>query len=101
MPVHVIPDEGDRFIPNEISEKSSDLMYHKKDVDTDTSSYDRVLNALKKLDTSYIPAVQKMHEPVIEGNYKLTVDTRVVSVLEHIDDKIQWKCGTSIYTDGG
>ena len=28
-------------------------MYHKKDDNTDTSEYDRVLNALKKLDNLY------------------------------------------------
>ena len=51
MPVHVIYDEGERVRPNEISERSSDLTYLKKDADADTSAYDRVLIALKKLDT--------------------------------------------------
>ena len=48
MPVHVIPDEGERVRPNENSEKSSDLIYLKKDIDADTSAYDRVLHSLKK-----------------------------------------------------
>ena len=51
--VHVIPDEGERVRPNEISENSSELTYLKIDADKDTLSYNRVLNALKKLDTSY------------------------------------------------
>ena len=31
MPVHVIPDEGERVSPNESYEKSSELTYLKKD----------------------------------------------------------------------
>ena len=50
IPVHLIPDKGEIVRPNENSENSSEFMYHKKDADTYTSSYDRVLNALKKLD---------------------------------------------------
>ena len=57
MPVHVIPDEGERVSQNEISEKSSDITYHKKDARTDILVYNRVLNALKKLDTSYNPMI--------------------------------------------
>ena len=45
--MHVIPDEGERVRLNEISEKLSDLTCPKKHVDSDTSAYDRVLNALK------------------------------------------------------
>ena len=37
MYVHVILDEGERVKPNEISEKSSDLKYLKKNVDAETS----------------------------------------------------------------
>ena len=51
MPVHVIPDKVEILRPNDIYEKSSELTYLKKDVDADTSSYNIVLNALKKLDT--------------------------------------------------
>ena len=54
--------------PTKNSEKSSELTYLKKDADADTSAYGRELNALKKLDTSYKPTMQKMHNPVIEGN---------------------------------
>ena len=52
MPVHVILDEGERVRPNENSENSSQFTYHKKDSDTDTSLYGRLLNGMKKLDTS-------------------------------------------------
>ena len=52
IPVHVIPDEGERVSPNEIYEKSSELTYLNKDADSDMSVYDRVLNSMKKLDTS-------------------------------------------------
>ena len=51
--------------PNEISEKSSELTYHKKDADADTSAYDRLLNTLKKLYILYNPTMHKMHNPVI------------------------------------
>ena len=68
---------------NEISENSSELSYHKKDVDADMSSYDRVINELKELYTSYIPTRQKMHEPVIKGNCKVTRGTRVIPIMEH------------------
>ena len=44
MSVHVILDEVERVMPKEISEKSSDLTYLKKDADADTSVCDRVLN---------------------------------------------------------
>ena len=70
MPLHLNPDEGEIVRPSENSEKSSELMYLKKYADT--SAYDRVLNALKKLDTFYNPMMQEMHDPVIEGNYKVT-----------------------------
>ena len=63
--MHVITDEGQRVRPNKISEKSSELKYLKKDADADTSVYDRLLNALKNLDTFYNPTMQKMHDKVI------------------------------------
>ena len=91
MHVCVIPDEGENLRLNENSEKSSDLTYHKKDADTDTSSYDRVLNVLKKLDTLYGPTMQRMHKPVVEGNYKFMGDIRVIPIMEHEDDEIRWE----------
>ena len=80
---------------------SSGIMYLKKDTDSDTSEYDRVLNSLKKLDTSYNPTMQKMHDTVIEGNYKVTGDMRVIPIVDHKDDEIQWACSMSISTDAG
>ena len=68
MPVNVIPDEGERLRPDEISEKSSKLTYLKKDADTDTSACNRVLNALKKLYKLYNPTTKKIQETFIEGN---------------------------------
>ena len=38
MPIHVIPDGGERVRLNEISGKSSDIMYLKKNADADTSA---------------------------------------------------------------
>ena len=63
--------------------------------------YDRVLNALKKLYKLYNPTMQKMHDPVIEGSYKVTGDNRFIPIVEHEDEKIQWACSTSISTDAG
>ena len=63
--MHVITDEGQRVRPNKISEKSSELKYLKKDADAETSVYDRLFNALKKLDTFYNPTMHKMHDKVI------------------------------------
>ena len=63
--------------------------------------HDRVLNALKKLDISYSPTMQNIHEPVFEGNYKVTGDTRVIPIMEHEYDKIKWALSTSIYTNNG
>ena len=83
------------------SEKSSEFMYYNKDADIDTYLYNRVLNALKKLDTQYNPTMQKMHKPVIEENDKVMGDTRVIHIVEHKYDKIQWACSTSIYTYDG
>ena len=45
--------------------------------------------------------MQKMHEPVIEVNYKVTGYTRFIPIMEHEDDEIQWACSTSISTDAG
>ena len=58
--MHVIPDEGESVRPNENLENSLEFTCHKKDANTYTSSYDRVLNALKKLDISYNPTMKKM-----------------------------------------
>ena len=99
--MHVIPDDGKRVGPNKISEKSSELPYQNKDADTNNSSYNRVLNSLKKLDTLYNPKMQNMHTPVIEVNYKATGDTRFIPIVEHEDEKIQGVCSTSIYMDSG
>ena len=74
--------------PNEISEKSSELTYLKKYAGADMLAYDRVLNALKKLDTLYNPTIQKIQYPVIEENYKLTGDKRVIPIVDHKDDEI-------------
>ena len=101
MPVKVTPDEVERVRPNKISENSSELTYLNKDVDADMSAYDRVLYSLKKLDTLYNPTMHKMHNPFIEGNYKVTGDTRVIPIVEHKDDEIQWACSTSISTGAG
>ena len=87
--------------PNEISEKSSELTYHKKDADVDTSAYNRLLNALNKLDTSYTSKMHEIHKPVTEGNYKVKGDTRVIPIAEHEDDEIQRVRSTSISTDSG
>ena len=64
--MHVIPDEGEIMRTNEKS-ISSGFTYHKKDDNTYTSSCDRVLNTLKKLDTFYNQTMPRMQEPVIEG----------------------------------
>ena len=61
MYIHVIPEGGEGATTNEMSENSSKLTYPKKAY-TETSFYDRVLNALKKKDTPYNPTVQKMQE---------------------------------------
>ena len=84
MPVRIIPEEGDILSPNIISENSSELTYLKKeaDADADTSAYDIVLNALKKLHTSYNSTMQNMHDPVIKVSYKLTVDMRVIPIVK-------------------
>ena len=57
------------------------------------------MNELKKLDTSYNPTMQKMHVPVIDGNYKVTGDNQVIPIVEHKYDKTQWACSTSISTE--
>ena len=71
MPVRVIPDEGEIVRPKKNS-KSSEFTHNKKDANTETSVCDRVMNVLNKLDTSYNPIMQRMNEPVIECNYKVT-----------------------------
>ena len=42
-----------------------------------------------------------MHNPVIEVNLNITGDTRVIPIVEHEDDEIQWICSTPISTDAG
>ena len=81
IPMHVISDEVERVRSKEISEKSSELTYLNKDADADTLLYGRVFNALKKLDTPYSPTMQKMHNPVIEVNYKVTGYTRIIPIV--------------------
>ena len=87
--------------PNEKS-KSSGFTYHKKDDNTYTVYYDRVLNALKMLDTLYNPTMPRMYEPVIEGKYTDTGDTSIIPIaVEHKEDEIQWLCSMSISVDIG
>ena len=43
--------------------------------------------------------MQKMHEPVIKGNYKVPGDTIVIPIMEHKDDETQWAYSMSISTD--
>ena len=88
MPVHLIPDEGESVRLNENSEKSSDFTHHKKDADTETSSYDMVLNVLKKLDTLYNPTMTRMQNPFIAGICKVRGDTRVIPIVDNEDDEI-------------
>ena len=76
-------------------------MYHKKGANTDTSAYDMVFKVLKKLDTSYNPTMPRMHDTFIKGEYKVTIDTRVIPIVEHEEDKIQWVLSTSISEDAG
>ena len=45
--------------------------------------------------------MQKMHEPGIDGNYKVKEDTRVIPIVEHKYDEMQWACSTSISKDAG
>ena len=59
------------------------------------------MNTLKKLYTPYNLTVQNMHDPVIEENYRVMGETRVIPIAEHEDDEIQWVCITSISTDSG
>ena len=57
--------------------------------------YDRILNALKKLDNSYNPNIPIMHVSVIEGKYKVTGDIRVIPIIvEHKEDEIRWAFST-------
>ena len=45
--------------------------------------------------------MQKMHDPIIKGNYKVMGYTRVIPIMEHKYNEIQWACSMSIYTDAG
>ena len=98
--MHVIPDEGESVRLNENS-NPSEFTYHKKYANTYTSAYDRVLKALKNLDTFYNPTMPGMHGPVIEEKYKVTGDTIVILIVEHEEEKIQWVCSMSIYMNTG
>ena len=85
--------------PNENS-NPSESTYHKKDANKDTSEYDRVLNALKKLDTSYTTTMQRIHEPFTKGKYKVTGETKFNQIsVEHKKYEIQWAYSTSMSTD--
>ena len=53
------------------------------------SEYDRVLNALKKLENLYNAAMSRMHESVIEGKHKVTGYTIVIQIVEHKEYEIQ------------
>ena len=88
MTVNLILHEGEIVRSNENFEESSDFTYHKKDTETDTSLYDRLFNSLNELGALYNPTVQRINETVIEENYKVTGDTRVILIIEHEDDEI-------------
>ena len=45
--------------------------------------------------------ILKMHDPIIEGNYKVTGDIGVTPIVEQKDKKIHWARSTSISTDSG
>ena len=45
--------------------------------------------------------MQKMHETVLLGNYKVTGDTRVIPIVKHKDDEIHWEFSTYISMDTG
>ena len=74
-------------------------MYIKEDAEKYMAAYDRVLNALKKLDTSYNLMMEMMHAPVIKGSFKVTGDTRLMPIVEQKYDEIQWSCSTLISTE--
>ena len=59
------------------------------------------MNALKKLDTLYNLTMHKILNPVIEGSYKVTGDTRFIPIVKHKDDEIQLAYSMSIYMDAG
>ena len=94
--MHVINDEGESVRSNKNS-NFSDFMYHKKGANTEISAYNRVLNALNKIDNSYNPTMPRTHTPVIKGKYKVNGETRVILiVVEHEEDEIWWACSTFI-----
>ena len=77
-------------------------MYLKKETDTYTSAYDWVQIALNKSATKYNPTMTKAYDPIIEGKWKVTRDTRVVLVVvEQKEDEIKWAHDTKISTDTG
>ena len=57
MSMHVSFDEEEKVRSNELYDKSSEITYLKRDADTYTLAYDRLLNALKKLYKLYNPTM--------------------------------------------
>ena len=99
--MHVIHDEGESARTNE-NIKSSQTRYLKKETGKDQSEYDFVQQALKKLDTAYNCTITKAHEPIIEGKYKVTGDTRVIPIdVENKEEDISRACNTSLSMDAG
>ena len=46
--------------------------------------------------------MSKINDPIVERKYKVTGHTRVILIdVEHEEEKIQWACNKSIYTDAG
>ena len=79
MPLPIIPDEGESMRSNE-NPKSTEFTYHKKGAKTNTSAYNRVLNSLNKLYSSYNLTITRMN--VIKGNYNVNGDIRVILIVE-------------------
>ena len=42
-----------------------------------------------------------MHKTVIKGKYKVNRDDRVILIVEHKEDGIQWACSKYIFTESG
>ena len=56
---------------------------------------------MKNIYTLYNPTMPRIYEPVIEGSYKVTVDTRFVPIVKQEDDKIHRACSTSTSMGAG
>ena len=69
-------------------------MYLNKATVTEASTYKRIQWTIKKLDTTYNPNMAKETEPIIEVKYKVTGDTRVIPIIKHKEDEIQWSFNT-------